>query len=85
MSQLVPVNTAALREVIEGAVVSPGFRISFVTGLTRAGIFNADTVDPIQLGIEIGRLVVDKQVPDDIQFTTMVAAITAFDKSPDNS
>lgn len=83
MSQLAPVSTTALRAVIEGAVVSPGFKTNFIAGLTQARIFNADTVDPIQLGMTIGRLVVDKQVPDDIQFATMVAAIIAFDKPSD--
>lgn len=76
-SVLIPV--IRLKAVMDEAPVSMSFFLDFLAGLTEAGVFAGETVDSIELGMAIGRLVADGTVSDGADFAVMTAAISALD------
>ena len=74
---LIPV--VRLKAVMDETPVSMAFFLDFLAGLTEAGVFAGETVDSIELGIAIGRLVADGTVSDGADFAVMTTAIAALD------
>lgn len=73
------ISVALLRITIEETAVSLEFMLDFIVGLTEAGVFAGETIDSIELGMAIGRLVPDGKVSDGADFAVMTAAIAELD------
>lgn len=78
----VSIPVTRLKAVMDGAPVSQAFFLDFLAGLIEAGVFASESVDSVELGIAVGRLITLGKVSDGADFAVMTQALYTLDPAP---
>ena len=82
MTKFYPVKTTTLHKVIKTANVRPTCKRVFIQALTEAGVFQDETIGSLELGMLLGKLTSNGQIPEEPGVAVIIDDIRNLDKLP---